>query len=166
MRQFTILLLLSGPFHINGIFLSISAPVAIGEIQICHPRGTSLSSRLKGSLVTTRSPSSDPRARAHNNKNIAPAYLEVEDDFAEGSPHEPSLRDIPDDGRWQTEEYYHEIGHGEVDDEVICDSPHAVISVHRHTDQGIAYQADKKNQRVKSDQNPLVRRGKDVVLYH
>lgn len=94
------------------------------------------------------------------------AYLEVEDYLAESSPHEPSLRDIPDDGRWQTEEDHHKISHGEVHDEVVCDSPHAVISVHGHTDQRIAYQADQKNYSMKGNQNPLVRCRKYVILYH
>jgi hypothetical protein len=93
-------------------------------------------------------------------------YLEVEDDFTQRRPHEPSLRDIPDDSRRETEEYHHKIGHGEIHDEVVGNCPHAVIPIHRHTHQRVAYQADQKHNCVKSNENPFVCRGKDVVLYH
>ena len=59
-------------------------------------------------------------------------YLEVDNDLAERSPQEPSLRDVPDDGRRQTEEYYHKISHGQIHDEIVRDSPHAVIPIDGH----------------------------------
>lgn len=59
-------------------------------------------------------------------------YLEVENDLAERSPQEPSLRDVPDDSRRETEEDYHKISHGQIHDEIVCHSPHAVIPIDGH----------------------------------
>lgn len=93
-------------------------------------------------------------------------YLEVQDNFAERSSHEPSLRHIPDDRRRETEEDHHKIGHGEIHDEVVGHSSHAVIPINCHANQRIAYQADEKDDSVKCDEDPLVSRGEYVILYH
>ena len=43
-------------------------------------------------------------------------YLKVGDDFAESVAHKPSLGDVPENGRWQTEENDKKVSDGQVDD--------------------------------------------------
>lgn len=92
--------------------------------------------------------------------------LEVQDDLAESHAHEPGLGDVPDDGGWQTEQDDHEVGHRQVDDEVVSDGAHARVAVDRHAHEGVAHQTHREHKCVQTDQHPLVRVGDDVILNH
>jgi hypothetical protein len=91
-------------------------------------------------------------------------YLKVRDDFTEGAAHEPSLSDVPQDGRRQAEEYDEKIGDGQIDDEHVGDGSHRVIAVNSQTDQEVADQADDKYHAVEANQNPFVDGWKHVRL--
>lgn len=96
--------------------------------------------------------------------NLNLTDLEVQDDLAQRHAHEPGLGDVPDDGGWQTEQNDHEVGDGQVDDEVVGDGAHAGVAVDRHAHESVAHQAHREHYSVHTDQHPLVRVGSDVLL--
>lgn len=91
-------------------------------------------------------------------------YLNIEDDLAESGAHEPGLGDVPDDGRREAEEDDHEVGHGEVDDEVIGDRPHGPVPVDGDADEGVPDETHDEDTHVHEDEHPFEGGRRDVVL--
>lgn len=54
--------------------------------------------------------------------------LKVQNDFARQRAHEPRLRDVPHHGRRQADQDHQEVGHRQVDDEIVGHRPHGPIS--------------------------------------
>jgi len=92
-------------------------------------------------------------------------HLEVRHSLAELEAEEPGLGDVPEDRGRQADEQNQQVGHRQVDDEVIGDGPHGVIAINGHADERVADQADHEDEAVHSDQHPVGEFG-EYVLHH
>lgn len=95
-----------------------------------------------------------------------PSHLKVKHDLAHEAAQEPSFSYIPQHSRRETDENDQEVGHGQIDDEIVGDSAHGVVAIDGETDQAVAHQTHDEHGDVEADEGPLVGRRVDVVLDH
>lgn len=68
----------------------------------------------------------------------ARANLKVGENFAQHFAEKPCLGDVPQNRRWQAQQYHKEVSHGQVDDENVCHGAHRMVCVDRQADERVS----------------------------